>query len=36
LSVEGLPRGRYRLLNKSEVEDFRHIKKTPQKAPAKL
>jgi 23S rRNA pseudouridine2605 synthase len=31
LSVEGVPRGRYRLLNKKEIEDFRHIKKSPQK-----
>src|SRR5271156_2234381 len=27
LSVEGVPRGRYRLLKTTEVEDFRHIKK---------
>jgi len=29
LTVEGVPRGRYRLLKGSEVEDFRHIKKAP-------
>lgn len=32
LSVEGIPRGRYRLLNTKEVEDFRHIKKIAKKA----
>jgi 23S rRNA pseudouridine2605 synthase len=31
LSVEGIPRGRYRLLDKKDVEDFRHIKKSPPK-----
>jgi pseudouridine synthase len=31
LSVEGVPRGRYRMLSSKEVEDFRHIKKTPRK-----
>ncbi len=36
LSVEGIPRGRYRLLNTKEVEDFRHIKKTPKKVAAKV
>jgi pseudouridine synthase len=29
LSVEGIPRGRYKVLKSSEVEDFRHIKKFP-------
>ena len=36
LSVEGIPRGRYRLLNNKEVEDFRHIKKSPKKVAPKL
>jgi len=34
LSVEGIPRGRYRLLNTKEVEDFRHIKKITKKTAA--
>jgi 16S rRNA U516 pseudouridylate synthase RsuA-like enzyme len=36
LTVEGIPRGRYRLLNSKEVEDFRHIKKITKKVTSKL
>jgi pseudouridine synthase len=36
LSVEGIPRGRYRLVESKAVEDFRHIKKAPKKMAAKM